>query len=130
MNTRESLKGFLQLPEMSAVGGAAERAAFIAIHIEGRTVRDAAQAIGVGKSQVTNLATLFQTKLATRIIDLERKRLPVSKEYLELRGALLNQLRSLQEESGSETGFGLGDSRLSREDLAECFGTPLGDLDE
>jgi hypothetical protein len=122
---------------MSVVGSAQEWAAFIALRIERQTVRQVAQAIGVSKSQVTNLAALFQDKLATRMIDLERKRHPLSKEYLELRGALLNQLHELQEESGSDDdwygGHKIGNfspGSVSREDWAEATGTPVRDPDE
>ena len=76
MITDELLKEFLNVPELSAVGSAQERAAFIAIRLEGRTVHEAGQAIGVSKSQVTNLADLFQTKLATRMMELRRKGIP------------------------------------------------------
>jgi hypothetical protein len=86
---------------------------------------------------VSNLAALFQDKLAARILDLERKRLPVSKQYLELRRARLEHLYELQEESGSDDpGIDLtkvGHFRYdggSREDLAEAFGTPLREIDE
>lgn len=119
------------------VGSAQERAAFIALRIDGQTVREAGQAIGVSKSQVTNLATLLQDKLAARILDLERKRLPVSKEYLELRRALLEHLHELQEESGSDDdwygGHKIGNfspGNVSREDWAEVRGIPLRDPDE
>ena len=95
MKSRESLKALIELPEISSVGSAEERAAFIAIHIDQRTVRETAQAIGVSKSQVPNLAALFLGKLGTKMKELERKRLPVSKEYLELRGNLLGQLHEL-----------------------------------
>jgi hypothetical protein len=46
MNVPELLRMFLQVPELSAVGSAEERAAFIASRLDGRTVRDAEQAIG------------------------------------------------------------------------------------
>jgi hypothetical protein len=138
MKSRESLRALLQLPEVSMVGSAQERAAFIALRVDGQTVREAGQAIEVSKSQVTNLATVFQDKLAARILDLERKRLPVSKEYLEVRRALLHHLHELQEESGSDDddwygGHKIGNfspSIVSREDWAEARGTPLRDPDE
>ena len=137
MKSRESVRALLQLPEMCMLGSAQERAAFIALRIDGQTVREAGQAIGVSKSQVTNLATLFQDKLAARILDLERKRLPVSKEYLELRRALLEHLHELQEESGSDDdwygGHKIGNfspGSVSREDWAEVRGIPLRDPDE
>ena len=137
MRSRESLKAFLELPEMSSVGSAQERAAFVAVHIEGRTVRETAQTIGVSKSQVSNLASLFLTKLGAKMRELERKRSPLSKEYAERRDALRGHLYELQEESGSDdSGLDLTtigrfrDDGGSREDLAEAFGTPLGDLDD
>lgn len=137
-NTRELLKPFLHLPEMCMVGSEQERAAFIALRIDGQTVRDAGQVVGVSKSQVTNLATVFQDKLAARILELERKRFPVSKEYLELRRALLEHLHELQEESGSDDDDWYGGHKIgnfspgsvSREDWAEVRGTPLRDPDE
>jgi len=129
MTTPELLKAFLELPEVCTVGRTQERAAFIAVHIERRTIREACEAIGVSKSQVKNLADLFQTKLTTRVSDLGRKRTPVSKEYGELHRALLDQLGKLQEESGS-TDYDYDDYKLSREDWAEVTGTPLRDPDE
>jgi DNA-directed RNA polymerase specialized sigma24 family protein len=75
------LKAFLQVPELSTVGSTQERAAFIAVRLEGRTVREAGQAVGVSKSQVTNLADLFQAKLTTRMMGLRRNRIAVSAEY-------------------------------------------------
>lgn len=137
MKSRESLRALLQLPELCMVGSAQERAAFITLRIGQQTVREAGQAIGVSKSQVTNLASLFEGKLAARILDLEKKRLPVSKEYLELRRALLDHLHELQEDSGSDDdwygGHKIGNfspGSVSREDWAEVRGIPLRDLDE
>lgn len=137
MTTPELLKAFLALPEMCMVGSAQERAAFTALYIERRTVREAGEAFGVSKSQVPNLAGMFQMKLASRIAELARK--PVSKEYRELYLALLDQLGKLQEESGSFDedgwygGHKIGDfnpSNGSREDRAEATGTLLRDPDE
>src|ERR1700688_4357723 len=88
MKSHESLKALLELPEMSSVGSAQERAAFIAVHIERRTVRETAQTVGVSKSQIPNLATLFLAKLGAKVRELERKRVPLSKEYVERRDAL------------------------------------------
>jgi hypothetical protein len=137
MTAPELLKTFLELPEIYTVGSAQERAAFVAIYIEQRTVRDAGEVIGVSKSQVSNLAALFQTKLALRISELDRKRTPVSKEYIDLRRALLNHLADLEEESGSgdqgiqEEKIGnFSPGGVSREDWAEVRGTPLRDPDE
>jgi len=79
--TPELLKAFLELPEMQTVGSMQERAAFVSVHVEKRTVRDVAETIGVSKSQVPNLAALFQNKLAFRIASLDKKRVPISKEY-------------------------------------------------
>jgi len=137
MKSREPLKALLQLAETCMVGNAQERAAFIALHINGQTLREAGKAIRVSKSQVMNLATLFQDKLAARMQDMERKRLPVSKEYLELRRALLDHLHELQEESGSDDS-GIDDTKIgnfspsntNREDWAEATGMPLRDPDE
>jgi hypothetical protein len=137
MTAPELLKTFLELPEICTVGSTQERAAFVAIYIEQRTVRGAGEIIGVSKSQVSNLAALFQTKLALRISDLGRKRTPVSKEYLDLRGALLNYLTNLEEESGSSD-QGIHEEKIgnfrpggvSHEDWAEVRGTPLSDPDE
>jgi hypothetical protein len=138
MKSRESLKALINLPEMSSVGSTQERAAFTAIHIEGWTVREAAQVIGVSKSQVPNLATLFLAKLGAKIKELERKRTPLSNEYVECREALRRYLYELQDESGSEDFAGVDDTKIgnfrpgatSREDWAECRGLPLNDLDE
>jgi hypothetical protein len=137
MKSRESVRALVQLPEMCMVGSAQERAAFIALRIDGQTVREAGQVIGVSKSQVTNLATQFQDKLAARILNLERKRLPVSREYLELRRTLIEHLHELQEESGSDDDWYSGQKignfspgSVSREDWAEVRGIPLRDPDE
>jgi hypothetical protein len=137
MNPGELLKAFLQVPELSTVGSAQERAAFIAIRAEGRTVREAAQAIGVSKSQVANLADLFQTKLATRMMELRRKRTAGSEEYRILYKDLHGRLGELQEESGSEDDWVGGEKigsfnagKMSREDRAEAMGTSLRDPDE
>jgi L-amino acid N-acyltransferase YncA len=94
MTTSELLKAFLQLPDLCTVGSAQERAAFTAIYIDGRSVREAAEGIGVSKSQVSNLAAMFQTKLASRVRSL---RVPISREYRELYLALHDRLGKLQE---------------------------------
>jgi hypothetical protein len=137
MNPAEQLKAFLQVPELSTVGSAQERAAFIAVCIQGRTVREAGQAIGVSKSQVKNLADLFQAKLATRMTELRRKRIAGSPEYQRLYRDLYEQLLKLSDESGSDRD-GWSDPKIgtfdpgatSREDWAECTGTSLRDPDE
>jgi hypothetical protein len=130
MKSSEPLKALLELPEMSSVGNAQERAAFIAVHIDRRTLRETAQMIGVSKSQVTNLATLFLSKLASKMRELERKRLPLSSEYVECRDALRRYLYELQEESGSEDYLNVDDAPISREDWAEMRGLPLNEYDE
>lgn len=38
---REQFKALMQVPELSTVGTTQERAAFAALHIDGRTVREA-----------------------------------------------------------------------------------------
>ena len=50
MHMQELLKRFLQVPEPATVGIPQERAAFIALRLDGFTVRAAGQAIGVSKS--------------------------------------------------------------------------------
>jgi DNA-directed RNA polymerase specialized sigma24 family protein len=59
MTPQELLRMLLQAPELSMVGSSQERAAFIALRIDCRTVRDAGEAIGISKSNVQNLADLF-----------------------------------------------------------------------
>jgi len=101
---------------------------FIALHVEKRTVREAGTAIGVSKSQVTNLANLFQAKLNSRILELQRKGIGGSPEYKAAFCALQDRLYELREESGSDAWDWDGrighfkDSAGCREDLAECFG--------
>ena len=53
MNSLELLKAFLQMPELSTVGTPEERAAFVALRIDGRTVREAGEVIGISKSHVS-----------------------------------------------------------------------------
>jgi hypothetical protein len=134
----ELIKAFLQVPELLTVGSAQERAAFIATCLEGRTVREAAQAIGVSKSQVTNLADLFKVKLATRMMELRKKRVAVSAEYRTLSRDLYERLCEVRNASGNDDddwwgGHKIGsfDTRaVSREDWAEATGTRLRDPDE
>jgi transposase len=123
------LRGFVNVPELSAVGNTQERAAFVALHVEGRTVREAAGALGVSKSQVPNLASAFQTKLAAKIGELRRKRIAGSPEYKAAFVALRDRLYALAEESGS-VDYHWDDWELSREDLAECFGGPSPRFDD
>jgi hypothetical protein len=136
MNTRELLKAFLQVPELSTVGNAQERAAFIAIHVDGRTVRETGEAIGVSKSQVANLVDLFQQKLATKIIELRRKRIAGSAEYRTLYRDLREQLHELFYERGGYDDIGghkigtFDTNAASQEDWAEMRGTALRDQDE
>jgi len=138
MKSHESLKAFLELPEMLSVGSAQERAAFIALHIERRTVRETAETVGVSKSQISNLVTLFLAKLSAKVQGLERKRVPLSKEYIERRDALRRYLYELQEESGSDDFSDVDNTKIgnfrpgavSREDWAEARGLPLNELDE
>jgi hypothetical protein len=126
MKPVEQFKAFLQAPELSAVGSAQERAAFIAIRIDGRTIREVGQAIGVSKSQVTNLADLFEKKLATKVVELKTG----SEEFRTLYKDLRDRLYQLQEESGSDRDEYDGDFYPSREDLAECFGSPSPRFDD
>lgn len=136
MNARELLKEFLQVPELSTVGSAQERAAFIAVRLEARTVRETGQALAVSKSQVTNLAAVFQSKLTTRMMELQKKGRAVSAEYLRLRRELHDQLWALSHESGSDDwdwDCKIGNfkpNETSREDLAECFGQPSPRFDD
>jgi hypothetical protein len=134
MNVLESIKAFLDVPELFLVGSPQERAAFIAIRLEGRTVREAAKAIGVSKSHVPNLADMFQEKLMTRLAELSKGR-SVSVEYRKLHQQLYRVLRKLADESGSEDyvdGAKIGKydpQAASQEDWAEVRGTPLIDPD-
>lgn len=136
MNTRELLKTFLQVPELSTVGSAQERAAFIAIRLDGRTVRETGEAIGVSKSQIANLANLFQEKLATRIMELRRKRIAGSAEYQRLCRDLREQLLELFFERGGYDDIGghkigtFDTNAASQEDWAEMRGTTLRAQDE
>lgn len=118
------------MPELSSVDSAHERAAFVAIHVEGRTIREAAGALDVSKSQVPNLANVFQTKLAAKIGELRRKRIAGSPEYKAAINALRKRLNELAEESGRDDDRDDGDWTLSREDLAECFGQPTPRFDD
>jgi hypothetical protein len=136
MFTPDLLRKFLVVPELSGVGSAQERAAFVALHIERRTVREAGEAIGVSKSQIPNLANVFQIKLAAKIGELRRKRIAGSPEYKAAFVALRDRLYELAEESGSDNWDWDGkighfsDSGASWEDLAECFGLPMPRFDD
>jgi hypothetical protein len=136
-NTAELLRAFLQVPELSTVGSAQERAAFIAVRLDERTVRETGEVIGVSKSQVSKLADLFQEKLARRIIELRSKRIAGSEQYRTLYRDLRNHLLELFEASGSDDDWEYGHKvgtfspgAMSREDRAEAIGTPLRDPDE
>lgn len=131
MLTPELLCQFLQAPELSTVGSSQERAAFVALYIEGRTVREAGAAIGVSKSQVTNLANVFQAKVTARIMELQSKGIGGSVEYKAAFRALSDRLVDLADESGSLDYYGdPNEHKLSREDMAECFGQPSPRYDD
>lgn len=84
-----------------------------------------AEAIGVSKSQVANLSNLLQTKVAAKIGELQRKRIAGSPEYKATFIALRDRLYALAADSGSNRyDWEDLDWKLSREDLAECFGRP------
>jgi len=130
MKAPELLRAFLQVPELATVGSAQERAAFIALRIDGCTVRQAGQAIGVSKSQVTNLVNLFQAKLLKRMMELKRKQgAGCSAEYGMLYRGLYDRLLELKEESGSDD-YWWAEEKMSREDLAECFGGATAQFDD
>ena len=130
MKARELLRALLQVPELATVGSAQERAAFIALRIDACTVRQAGQAIGVSKSQVTNLADLFQAKLLKRMTELKRKRgAGCSAEYGSLYRRLFDRLLELKNESGSDD-YSWAGEKMSREDLAECFGGATAQFDD
>lgn len=123
MYSAQLLRAFVNVPELSAVGSAQERAAFIALHVEGRTTREAAEALGVSKSQVANLCNLFQAKVAAKIGELQRKHIGGSPEYKAAFTALRDRLYQIAEENGSDDyDWDDSSSKLSWEDLAECFG--------
>lgn len=125
------LRTLVNVPELSAVGSAQERAAFIALHVEGRTVREAAVTLDVSKSQVANLSNLFQAKVASKIGELRRKRIGCSPEYKAAFIAIRNRLHEMAEENGrSDNDWDYSDWKPSREDLAECFGLPIPRCDD
>ena len=121
MKLAELLKTFLQVPELSTVGNPQERAAFIALHIDGRTVREAGEAIGVSKSHVRNLADLFQAKLTKKIMEIGKKRdTPWSPEYRRLYEELSELLPY---DYGGDHKIGNFDPQaVTREDWAEARG--------
>jgi hypothetical protein len=122
-------KALMRVPELSTVGSPQERAAFTALRIEGRTVREVGQAIGVSKSHVTNLADQFQAKLIKRMMELRRK--PPSTSSGEFRNAcqgLYDRLCELRDFHDDEGLYKIGNftpSLSSKEDWAECTGINL-----
>lgn len=129
MNPVAQLEAFLEVPELSMVGSAPERAAFIAVRLKGITVREAGQSLGVSKSSVTNLADQFQEKLAARMMELNRKRIPVSAEYRNLYRVLYDRLCEVRSENGNDD-WDDSEWTISREDRAEAFGKPVSGHDE
>ena len=122
----------MNVPELSAVGSAQERAAFIALRVQGRTIREAAEALGVSKSQVENLSNLFQDKVAAKIVELQRKHMGGSPEYRAAFIALRDRLYQIAEENGRADwdDWDYSDWKPSREDLHECFGLPIPRFDD
>jgi hypothetical protein len=118
----ELLKAFLQVPELSTLGSTEERAAFIAVCLDGRTVRDTGKAVGISKSNVKNLAGLFQSKLSKKIRDMgKRGRTAWSAEYLRLYA----QLSEILPPDDWEGGYKIGKfepNGFSQEDWAEVRG--------
>jgi hypothetical protein len=129
MTPPELLRMLLQVPELSTVGSSQERAAFIALRIDCCTVRDAGQAIGISKSNVQNLADLFQAKLRKKVTEIRNKRESTwSAEFRQLHGELLDLLPD-----DYEGGVTIGDfqsGRMSREDRAEATGRPSPRFDD
>jgi len=122
MNVPELLKMVLQVPELSTVGSPQERAAFIALHLEGRTVREAGQAIGISKSNVKNLADLFQTKLSKKMREMRKKRGTTwSAEYQRVFTELSEILLDEDWEGGYKIGH-FDPNGFSQEDWAEVRG--------
>lgn len=131
MRSAGLLRTFVNVPELSAVGSARERAAFVALHVEGRTVREAAETLNVSKSEVANLSNLFQTKVAAKISELRRKRISCSLEYKAAFTAISNRLYEMAEENGRhDYDWDYSNWKPSREDLAECFGLPIPRFDD
>jgi len=118
----ELLKAFLQVPELSMVGSAEERAAFVAVRLEGRTVRDVGQAVGISKSNVKNFADLFQHKLSKKIGEMKKKGASTwSEEYLRL----YTQLSEILPPEDWEGRYKIGNfepNGFSQEDWAEVRG--------
>jgi transposase len=130
VNPFELLKAFLQVPELSDVGTPNERAAFIALRLEGCTVREASQAIGVSKSHVPNLADLFQAKLTKRMKQLGRKGIAAcSAEYQSLHQQLLDLTPFEHDWSAHKVGR-FEPAKTSQEDWAEIRGMSVISDDE
>jgi len=127
-------KVLMQAPELSDVGSPEERAAFSALRIDGQTVRQVGQAIGVSKSHVTNLADQFQAKLIKRMAALRRK--PASSYSAEYRLACrslherLSELRDFDDDLGLYKIGNFSPGLGSKEDYAECTGASLRFDDE
>ncbi len=131
METPELLRMFLQVPELSTVGSPEERAAFIALRIDGRTVRQAGQAIGISKSHVQNLANLFEVRLAKKIREIGKTREKQwSPEYRRLYETLIAGVpRDYDDYGGHKVGH-FEPGKLSREDLSEAFGRSSPESDD
>ncbi|HEX2712392.1 MAG TPA: helix-turn-helix domain-containing protein [Candidatus Acidoferrales bacterium] len=127
-------KALLQVPELSTVGTAQERAAFIALRIDGRTVREAGELVGVSKSHVTNLADRFQAKLIKRMMELRRKPTSAcSAEYRKVCGGLYERLCELRDFGDDWGDYKIGNFKpdaASQEDWAEMRGMTLKFEDE
>ena len=121
MNAAELLKMFLQLPELSTVGKPKERAAFIALRVDRRTVREAARVIGISKSNVQNLADLFQQKLRKKMVEMGKKGAVTSSEYRRLYAQLLELMPYDYDWAGHKIG-NFEPGKVSREDWAEVRG--------
>jgi hypothetical protein len=131
MNTPELLRMFLQVPELSSLGSPQERAAFIALRLDGRTVRQAGQAIGVSKSHVQNLANLFEVKLAKKIRQIGNTReARWSPEYRRLYEALIADVPRDYDDYGGHKIGNFKPGGLNREDWAEAFGGPSPRFDD
>ncbi len=127
MTPQELLRLLLKTPELSIVGSPEERAAFIALRIDGLTVRDAGQAIGISKSHVPNLADLFQVKLRRKVIELRYQReSTLSVEFRELQEELYNLMPPEHED---HVRIGNYEDGMSREDRAEATGRPYPKFD-
>jgi hypothetical protein len=121
MTTPDLLRALIESPELATVGSPKERAAFIGLNLERRTVREASKLAGVSKSGVQSLAQLFQAKLRKRIQKVQAVRpefwsVPFRKAYRELADAIEPDYESSHKVGHVDMGH------LSNEDLAEAFG--------